>query len=81
MANAYTEDRLVEQPAIGLCAELGWSAVSEMEENRGETGTLKRGTKGEVVLVPHPRALFFGRWAMHERRAMHFIEKRDFSIC
>ena len=24
MAHAYTEDQLVEQPAIGLFAELGW---------------------------------------------------------
>ena len=23
-AHAYTEDQLVEQPAIGLLAELGW---------------------------------------------------------
>jgi len=25
MNRAYTEDRLVEQPAVGLCAELGWN--------------------------------------------------------
>ena len=24
-AHAYTEDQLVEQPAIGLFAELGWA--------------------------------------------------------
>jgi hypothetical protein len=24
MSHAYTEDQLVEQPAIGLFAELGW---------------------------------------------------------
>ena len=28
MPHAYTEDRLVEQPAIGLFAELGWATVS-----------------------------------------------------
>jgi type I restriction enzyme R subunit len=28
-AHAYTEDQLVEQPAIGLFAELGWTTVSE----------------------------------------------------
>ena len=32
MPHAYTEDQLVEQPAIGLFAELGWSTVSAMEE-------------------------------------------------
>ncbi len=28
----YTEDQLVEQPAIGLFAHLGWQAVSAMDE-------------------------------------------------
>jgi hypothetical protein len=28
MPHAYTEDQLVEQPAIGLFAELGWSTTS-----------------------------------------------------
>jgi type I restriction enzyme R subunit len=28
MPHAYTEDQLVEQPAIGLFAELGWATVS-----------------------------------------------------
>jgi type I restriction enzyme R subunit len=32
MPHAYTEDQLVEQPAIGLFAELGWSTVSALEE-------------------------------------------------
>ncbi|MFT7632353.1 MAG: type I restriction enzyme R subunit [Mariniblastus sp.] len=31
-AHAYSEDQLVEQPAIGLFAELGWTTVSVMEE-------------------------------------------------
>lgn len=46
----YTENHLVEQPAIGLFAELGWQAVSAAEEVFGEAGTLQRQTKGEVVL-------------------------------
>jgi type I restriction enzyme R subunit len=29
--HACTEDQLVEQPAIGLFAELGWTTVSELE--------------------------------------------------
>ena len=45
---AYTEDRLVEQPAIGLFAELCWTTVSALEETFGTTGTLLRETKGEV---------------------------------
>ena len=56
MTNAYTEDRLVEQPAIGLFAELGWETVSALEETFGAGGTLGRDTKGDVVLVPRLRA-------------------------
>ena len=53
---AYTEDQLVEQPAIGMFAELGWSTVSALEETFGPTGTLSRETKGDVVLVARLRA-------------------------
>jgi hypothetical protein len=55
-AHAYNEDQLVEQPAIGLFAELGWSTVSALDETFGSTGTLQRETKGEVVLMPRLRA-------------------------
>jgi len=54
--HAYTEDQLVEQPAIGLFAALGWATVSAMEETFGPAGTLARETKGEVVLVARLRA-------------------------
>ena len=53
--HAYTEDQLVEQPAIGLFAELGWTTVSAMEETFGRDGTLGRETKSEVVLAPRLR--------------------------
>jgi type I restriction enzyme R subunit len=56
MAHAYTEDQLVELPAIGLFAELGWERVSAMEETFGPGGTLGRETKSEVVLTPRLRA-------------------------
>jgi len=39
-----------------LFAELGWSAVSALEEFFGKTGTLLRETKGETVLVSRLRA-------------------------
>jgi type I restriction enzyme, R subunit len=48
---AYTEDQLVEQPAIGLFSALGWQTVSAMEETFGAGGTLGRETRGEVVLA------------------------------
>jgi type I restriction enzyme, R subunit len=56
MSHAYTENRLVEQPAIGLFAELGWTTVSALQETFGANGTLLRETKGEVVLVSRLRA-------------------------
>jgi len=71
MPHAYTEDQLVEQPAIGLFAELGWTTMSALEEifgtpspglaatlshPMGEGASLGRETKGEVVLVSRLRA-------------------------
>ena len=56
MTHSYTEDQLVEQPAIGLFSELGWQTLSALEEIFGPGGTLGRGTKGEVVLLPRLRA-------------------------
>jgi len=52
MAHVYTEDHLVEQPAIQLFAELGW----EVAEPLDETGLFGRETKAEVVLEPRLRA-------------------------
>lgn len=54
--HAYTEDQLVEQPAIGLFATLGWQTVSAMEETFGAGGTLGRETKGEVILAERLRS-------------------------
>lgn len=55
-AYAYSEDQLVEQPAIGLFAALGWQTLSAMEETFGASGTLGRETKSEVVLAARLRA-------------------------
>lgn len=56
MAQAYTEDSLVEQPAIQLFATMGWQTLSALEEVFGVGGTLGRETKGEAVLLPRLRA-------------------------
>jgi len=56
VTHAYTEDQLVEQPAIGLFEQLGWQSVSAREEIFGPNGTLGRETPGEVVLVARLRA-------------------------
>jgi type I restriction enzyme, R subunit len=55
-SHPFTEDQLVEQPAIGLFAALGWYTVSALDESFGTTGTLGRETKGEVVLPGRLRA-------------------------
>ena len=54
--HAYTEDQLVEQPAIGIFAAMGWQTVSAMQETFGAGGTLGRETSGEVVLLARLRA-------------------------
>jgi type I restriction enzyme R subunit len=56
ISHAYSEDQLVEQPAIGLFAALGWQTVSALDEAFGAGGTLGRETRGEVVLVERLRA-------------------------
>ena len=52
----YTENRLVEQPAIELFQALGWTTVSALDEALGVTGVLGRETKSEVVLILKLRA-------------------------
>jgi len=47
---SYSEDSLVEQPAIQLFAELGWETLVASDEVLGAAGTLGRETKSEVVL-------------------------------
>ncbi len=54
--HAWTEDQLVEQPAIGLFAALGWQTVAALDETLGAGGTLGRETRGEVVLTTRLRA-------------------------
>src|SRR5690348_10118717 len=56
MAHAYSEDQLVEQPAIALLATLGWQTVSAVEEDFGNQGTLGRETKGNAILLPRLRS-------------------------
>ncbi len=46
----YSEDALVEQPAIALLKELGWEIVNAFGEFDHGASTLGRETKAEVVL-------------------------------
>src|SRR5438445_7274358 len=50
-ADDYSENALVEQPAIDLFRELGWETANCFYEQYGPRGTLGRETKGEVVLT------------------------------
>jgi len=52
----YSEDTLVEQPAIALFAKLGYETINAFSERLGSSGTLGRETQHEVVLVPRLRS-------------------------
>jgi len=52
----YSEDALIEQPAIALFRQLGWEHANCFRETFGPNGTLGRETAGEVVLVRRLRA-------------------------
>ena len=54
-ASDYTEDALVERPAIAIFEDLGWSAANVYHETFGPGGTLGRETNHEVVLVTRLR--------------------------
>ena len=56
----YTEDRLVEQPAIELFAELGWATVSALEESFGSAEPSPR---------PSPRGRGVG-WDVRRNRKL-----------
>lgn len=50
------QEEHVEQAAIDLFRSLGWAAANGMDETFGESGTLGREHKGEVVLTERLRA-------------------------
>jgi type I restriction enzyme R subunit len=51
----YTEDALVERPAIALLATLGWETVNVYQEFDRGASTLGRETKAEVILTARLR--------------------------
>ena len=69
MPSNYTEDSLVEQPAIALFAQLGWQATncfyksfadspSPVSSPKGRGINIGRETPYDVVLEPKLRAAF-----------------------
>jgi type I restriction enzyme R subunit len=56
MTSDYSENALIEQPAIALFRDLGWTSANCFHETFGEQGTLGRETSSEVVLTRRLRA-------------------------
>jgi type I restriction enzyme R subunit len=56
MPGQFSEDQLVEQPAIRLFEELGWATVDAFHETLGPNGTLGRDNQSEVFLSGRLRA-------------------------
>ena len=56
MVDEYSEQALVEQPAIELFGELGWETADCFHEFDTGRSTLGRETPAEVVLIPRLRA-------------------------
>jgi hypothetical protein len=81
--HAYTEDQLVEQPAIGLFSSLGWQTVSAIDETYGPSPPtplpkgeaipdLERdGSRSKYALGIHEResSFVFGEYRQHRRDA------------
>jgi type I restriction enzyme R subunit len=55
-SSAYSEDALIEQPAIELLAELGWDTGNLFGEWTGSISSEGRQTMQDVVLVPRLRS-------------------------
>jgi len=53
--SGYSEDALVEQPAIALLAELGWETVNTFHEFDHGASMLGRDNKSEVILTARLR--------------------------
>ena len=53
---SYSEDALVEQPAIALFVELGWETANLYGEWAGGSSSQGRETEHEVILIPRLRS-------------------------
>lgn len=54
--HGYSEDRLIEEPAVELFQKLKWNTISAREEIFGPDGTLSRDTSAEVLLLNRLRS-------------------------
>ncbi len=55
MPSPYTEGGLVEQPALELLEQLGWTVVNAFSETFGPAGTLGRDSMHDIVLTHRVR--------------------------
>ena len=56
----YSEDQLVERPAIRLFEELGWEHIDAYRETLGPKGLLGRDNRSEVFLTGRLRGALSG---------------------
>ena len=54
----YTEDELIEHPAIELLKGLGWDHINALHETLGSYGTLGRDNQSEIILQSRLRIAF-----------------------
>lgn len=76
MPHAYTEDQLVEQPAIGLFVKLGWTAVSAPHQ-LGQAAKTRRGVnRSRLRHLPaiSPQCLFQGACGLARGREQSLNE-------
>src|SRR4030042_3143735 len=57
-SKVYTEDELIEQPAIELLKGLGWDHINALHEILGPSGTLGRDNQSEIILQSRLRIAF-----------------------
>jgi len=56
--SSYSEQELIEQPAIELLKELGWKHINALHETLGPSGTLGRENQSEIILQSRLRIAF-----------------------
>ncbi len=56
--SSYSEQELIEQPAIEMLKKLGWGHINALHETLGPSGTLGRDNQSEIILQSRLRIAF-----------------------
>src|SRR4030043_1009596 len=56
--SSYSEQELIERPAIELLKKLGWDHINTLYETLGPSGTLGRDNRSEIILQSRLRIAF-----------------------